>query len=161
MTEDPKPSRDYLDTLQLYYEEEIEGEAFFAAIAERLEDRTEREKMQLMADVETRAAAAVAPLLQKHGLTPRDRDELHANGRKQAGALKPDYAALIAEWQRDFPEFMDDFEGLEAMAPAEDLPALKVLTAHEVAAIRFLDAEVAGKADSAAPLRTYLETGTA
>jgi len=57
------PSAKYLETLQLYYEEEIEGEAYFAALAERLTDPEQRAKMQMMADVETYAAAAVHPLL--------------------------------------------------------------------------------------------------
>ena len=36
-------------------------------------------------------------------------------------------------------------------------PALKLLTQHEVAAIEFAGREVAGEADSAAPLHRYLE----
>ncbi len=51
---------------------------------------------------------------------------------------------------------MDDFEGLENMAPAPDLPSLKFLTAHEAAAIEFANLEDAGADDSTAPLRLYL-----
>lgn len=151
----------YLETLQLYYEEEIEGEAYFDAIAERLTDPDEREKMHLMARVEAVAAASVAPLLRKHGLTPRPAAELQASGRASAAEVTKDYATLIAEWRRSFPAYMDDFERLEAMAPPEDLPALRVLTAHEVAAIAYLDLEDEGQPDSAAPMRRYIETGTA
>ena len=63
-----KASQKYLDTLKLYYEEEVEGEAYFAALAERLTDPDEKRKMQMMADVETFAAAAVKPLLDKYRL---------------------------------------------------------------------------------------------
>jgi hypothetical protein len=56
-----------------------------------------------------------------------------------------------------YPGYVDDFEGLERLAPDEDLPALKLLTQHEVAAIEFAGREVAGEADSAASLHRYLE----
>ncbi len=151
----------YLETLQLYYEEEIEGEAYFDAIAERLTDPDERENMRLMAQVEAVAAASVAPLLRKYGLTPSPAAELQASGRASAAEVTKDYATLIAEWRRSFPAYIDDFERLEAMAPPGDLPALRVLTAHEVAAIAYLDLEDEGQPDSAAPMRRYIETGTA
>lgn len=156
-----KPSQRYLETLKLYFEEEIEGEAYFHAIAERLEDPDHREKMELMAKVETFAAAAVYPLLEKHGVTPRSTEELHAKGRAQAAKNTGDWPTMIAEMQKYFPDYMDEFEGLEAMAPPEDLPVLKVLTAHEIAAIAFLDREVENAPDSAEPMRHYLKSGTA
>lgn len=156
MNDAPIPSRTYLETLQLYFEEEIAGEAYFGAIAARLGGE-ERDKMQLMADVETRAAEVAAPLLQRHGLTPRPREELHAEGRKQAAGVKADYGALIARWRKEFPAYMEDFARLEAMAPEGDLPALRELTQHETAAIDFLKAEAKGEEDSARHLRAYLD----
>lgn len=153
------PTQTYLDTLKQYYEEEIEGEAYFAAIADRLSDPEERRKMQMMADVETYAAASVRPLLDKYGLTPRSVDELHANGIRQASDAKGDFAHFMAEWRASFPAYMDDFLGIEAMAPPEDLPALKVLTNHEIAAIDFLERESKGAPDSTAAMERYLDTG--
>ena len=151
----------YLETLKLYYEEEIEGEAYFAAIAARLDDPAQREKMRLMAEVETFAAASVRPLLDKYGLQPRPAEGLRASGRGQAERDRRDWPGLIEGMRQSFPAYMDDFHRLESMAPPEDLPRLRVLTAHETAAIAFLEAEAKGEADSAAPMRRYLETGTA
>ena len=150
----------YLETLVQYYEEEVEGEAYFEGIAERLSDEEQR-KMGLMARVEEYAAASVVPLLEKYGLTPRPRDELLASGRAQAAKTDADFAKLIADWRKSFPDYMDDFWGLEAMAPPEDLPMLRTLTAHEVAAIDFLELEAKGDPASAAPMERYLATGTA
>lgn len=152
---------DYLDTLTLYYEEEVEGEAYFAALAERLSDPEERRKMQMMADLETHAAAAVRPLLEKYALTPRSTEALHASGRASAARATGDFPHFMAEWRRSFPAYMDDFEGLEAMAPPEDLPFLKILTNHEIAAIAFLEREATGARDSTAPMARYLATGQA
>jgi len=46
-------------------------------------------------------------------------------------------------------EYLDDFAGLENLAPAEDLPALILLTGHEVAVIEFAEMELAGDPDTA------------
>ena len=63
-----RPSQQYLDTLLLYYEEEVQGEAYFNGIADRLSDPDHQAKMQLMAKVENFAAASVLPLIRKHNL---------------------------------------------------------------------------------------------
>lgn len=154
------PNKQYLDTLTRYYEEEIEGEAYFYAIAERLSDPEEKRKMQMVAEVETYAAAAVEPLLSKYDLRPIPREDLAASGRKMATDSPGDFTHFMRKWQVEFPGYIAEFEALEAMAPAEDVPLLKVLTNHEHAAIAFIEAELKGEPDSTAPMRHYLETGT-
>ena len=156
-----QPTQKYLDTLTRYYEEEIEGEAYFYAIAERLTDPEEQRKMRLVAEVETYAAAAVVPLLEKYALTPNPHEDLLATGRKQAADSPGDFLHFMRKWREEFPGYIDDFEGLEAMAPPEDVPLLKILTDHEHAAIAFLEKELAGEPDSTAPMEQYLKTGTA
>lgn len=156
-----KADQTYLETLLRYYEEEIEGEAYFAAIAERLDNPEQKRKMQMLADVETYAAAAVQPLLDKYALTPMSQEALHRTGRQQAADSPGDFAHFMAQWRESFPGYIDDFARLEAMAPPEDLPPLKVLTNHEVAAIDFLEREAKGAPDSTQPMEHYLATGTA
>jgi dimethylamine/trimethylamine dehydrogenase len=63
-----EPNQKYLDTLLLYYEEEVEGEAFFAALAERFDSIDQRRKMNLLAQVENHAAVAIRPLIEKYNL---------------------------------------------------------------------------------------------
>ncbi len=162
-TTKPKPdvSEKYLETLLLYYEEEIEGEAYFASIADRLPAPAQKQVFMLLAEVETYTATAMRALIEKYGLTPRPTEDLHATGRAQAADAHSDWDNLIAEMQETFPGYITDFERLEAMAPAEDLPGLKIATAHEVAAVDFLNREAANDPDSTAPLRHFLKTGTA
>lgn len=155
------PSQKYLETLKLYYEEEIEGEAYFEGIADSLSDPDQKAKMMKLAAVEDYAAKAVFPLIEKYSITPRTREDLRASGFQQARGASSDWADLIAEMQKTFPGYVDDFLGLEALAPAEDLPLLKILTAHEVAAIDFLNAEAKAVANSDACMDHYLKTGTA
>ncbi len=154
-------SEEYLKTLRLYYEEEIEGEAYFNALADRFPDTGQKLKLRLLAQVEAFAAASVAPLITLYNLQPRSTDELQASGRKQAGEAPAVWEDLLAQMREQFPRYVKEFQNLEALAPPIDLARLKVLTAHEVAAIAFLEAEAAGAADSDAPLWHYLAGGTA
>lgn len=154
-------SDEYLRVLKDYYEEEIEGEAYFNALADRQPEHHQKLKMRLLAQVEAYAAAAVAPLLAQYNITPRDTAGLHASGKVMASKEPESWEELLAKMRKLFPGYVEDFQNLEALAPPQDLPLLKVLTAHEVAAVAFLDAEEKGATDSDAPLWHYLSTGTA
>lgn len=151
------PTQKYLDTLLLYYEEEIEGEAYFQALAETAEKPDHRDKLHLLAKVEHQAASVILPLIQKYALGPRSDATLSQSGRDQAHIMKNPWDDLLAEMAQTFPGYADDFLRLETMSPREDLPRLKLLTAHETAAIAFLDLELSGARDSVAPLKSYLE----
>jgi dimethylamine/trimethylamine dehydrogenase len=148
-------SADYLDTLLRYYEEEIEGEAYFYALAEHF---TEREKTRLLARLERHSVAMIPPLLQKYGLQPRDETTLAREGRGHVESHQsftwPQFMHYIIE---RYPGYLDDFTALERMAPAADLPALRHLTEHEVIVIDFAKKELAGDADSCIPLLDYLD----
>lgn len=152
------PSEAYLSTLVQYYEEEVEGEAYFAQAARAYDDPLVREKLQLLAECERHAAEAVAPLVQKYGLTPKPAAELQASGRKDALATEVNWAKMIAGMNKTYPGYLDDFKGLEALGPAEDHQRLNFLTEHEVAAIEFLRLEAIDPANSVGPLKTYLAT---
>ncbi|WP_306116037.1 MULTISPECIES: hypothetical protein [unclassified Roseovarius] len=154
MTADPT----YLETLLLYYEEEVEGEAYFNELATRFEAPDAREKLLLLAEVERHAAHGVAPLLEQYDLIPRPREELSKMGRKDAQTTTVDWAELLAGMNKTYPGYLVSFHKLEAMAPAADLPRLSFLTEHEVAALKFLEIEAQDPAASAAPLRAYLDT---
>ena len=67
----------YLKMLLSYYEEEIEGEAYFYGLVDHFE---EQEKLTVLARVERRAAESVVPLLEKYELVPRDESELKTRG---------------------------------------------------------------------------------
>jgi dimethylamine/trimethylamine dehydrogenase len=153
----PVPTQAYLETLLLYYEEEVEGEAYFEALADLTEKSDHRDKLHLLARVEHHAASVTLPLIRKYALTPRSDAILFQSGQDQARATEKPWDDLLADMARTFPRYVDDFMRLEAMAPCEDLPHLKLLTAHEIAAIEFLDLEMSGARDSVAPMNAYLE----
>ncbi|MCP4472261.1 MAG: NADH:flavin oxidoreductase [Gammaproteobacteria bacterium] len=147
-------SQTYLDTLLRYYEEEIDGEAYFYGLAEHF---SERDKTILLARAERVAAQAVEPLLEKYGLKARDEEDLTDEGRSYVEQHQ-DYAwhEFMTYIVERYPGYLDDFKALERMAPPEDSPALERLTEHEVVVIEFAQKELAGEADSTAPLLRYL-----
>ena len=146
----------YLPTLLQYYEEEVAGEACFYGLAEHFD---QREKTILLARVERVTAEAVAPLLKRYGLVPRDEKTLRKEGL--------DDVAQYANWSwlrfmnyiiDRYPGYIDEFEALEAMAPQDDRDALEQLTWHEIVVINFAQRELAGDPDSTEVLLDYLET---
>ena len=146
----------YLKTLLSYYEEEIEGEAYFYGLVEHFE---EQEKLTVLARVERRAAESVVPLLEKYELVPRDESELKIRGEGYVGRHASfDWFEFMTYMVNRYPGYLEDFTALERMAPEEDLCALNVLTDHEVAAIEFAKRELAGDPDSLAPLYDYLDS---
>jgi len=150
------PSKAYLETLLAYYEEEIEGEAWYHALADIVEPGPRADKMRMLAEVERHCAAIVQPLIDRYGLTPRPTAELQASGRAYASEGPQDWDGLITYMHDSFPAYMPAFEALEAMAPEADRPLLARMTEHEAVAIAFLKAELAGEAHTTEPLERYL-----
>ena len=138
------------------------GEAYFYGLAEHFDGAAEREKLALLAAVERRAADVVRPLVDKHGLTPRDAAVLKALGESAIGRHRHfGWRELMTYITVRFPAYLDEFDALEKMAPEDDLPVLKQLTHHEVVTIDFAYKEIAGDPGSVAPLRRYLDHGAA
>ena len=151
-----RADQDYLEKLLLYYEEEIEGEAYFHELARMFDAPAHKSRLALLAEVERHAAAAVAPLIEKYGLSPRSTAELIRSGQAQARRGPAEWSGLMAEMNRTYPGYLAAFQRLEVMGPTEDRPRLAFLTEHEVAAMEFLSLEGQGEPGSEAPLRGYL-----
>ena len=147
----------YLKTLLSYYEEEIEGEAYFYGLVDHFE---QQEKLTVLARVERRAAESVVPLLEKYELVPRDESELKTRGEGYVVRhASLDWFEFMTYIVNRYPGYLEDFTTLERMAPEEDRYALNNLTVHEVAAIEFAQRELTGDPDSLAPLYDYLDPG--
>ncbi len=144
----------YLKTLLSYYEDEIMGEAYFYGLVDHFD---EQEKLTLLARVERRAAESMLPLLKKYGLVPRDEAELKTQGEDDVERHSSfAWSEFMSYMVKRYPGYVDDFKVLEQMAPNEDLYALRILTDHEVAAIKFAKKELAGDPKSLLPLHEYL-----
>ena len=147
-------SQDYLDTLLRYYEEEISGEAYFNGLVQAF---GESEKVILLARMERRAAQTIEPLLEKYDLGPVNEAQLTDIGASEVSIHQGlSWVQFMTYIVQRYPLYLDEFYALEAMAPADDLPFLQALTAHEIAVIEFAEHELAGKLDSVEPLEVYL-----
>ncbi len=152
----------YLKTLLEYYEEEVMGETYFHGLAGHIGGAAERGKLVLLAEVERRVAGVVRPLLDRHGLSPRDAAVLETLGAAHVERHRRySWMEFMAHMVARYPAYVAEFEALERLAPEDDLPVLKLLTHHEVVAIEFANREIAGDPDSLAPLREYLDRPTA
>lgn len=153
---------EYLDTLLLYHEEEIMGEAYFNGLAAHYTQPHERSKLALLADVERYAAEAVRPLLLKYKLVPRKDAVLTQIGESWIENHRMfDWRAFVTDMAERYPLYLVQFDALHKSAPAEDQPAIQVMTNHEIAAIEFAKMEIANNADSLEPIHKYLKTGLA
>ncbi len=147
----------YLDTLLLYYEEEIMGEAYFYGLIEHFHQPHEQKKIKLLAEIERFAANSVRPLIDKYQLHPRPDKALKIIGEEGARRHAPyEWGAFIKDIVTRYPGYLDEFAALEHMAPDEDLPPLKILTEHEVAVIEFAHRDIDGRSDCMVPLEEYL-----
>jgi hypothetical protein len=147
---------DYEAALILSYEEEISGEAYFARLAEFYSGRPSQ-ALLLLGEIETCTAAAIRPLLDRHKLVTADPAGLWAIGRAEAEIHNGDtWPTLVAHMVKKFPDYVEEFEQIERLAPAGDQDLIGVLKAHEVAAIEFARKEADGRPDSLAPLEAFL-----
>ena len=144
-----------MKTLCTCYEEKVSGEAYFYGLIPFL---GEDEILGLSARVERQAATSILPLIEKHGLEPRETGKLRQEGRAHAEHHKdrswPEFMHHIVD---RYPGYLEEFSALEAMAPKEDLKHLGKLTQHEVLAIEFAERELAGDPKSQESLKMYLK----
>ena len=147
----------YLNTLLLYYEEEIMGEGYFLSLSKHITEKHQKEKMVMMAEVERYAAKSVMPLLQKYKLQPRPTKILQTIGEEGVKKIvNLSWIEFIQQINDNYPNYLIEFAALEALAPSEDLPLMQILTNHEFAAIEFAELELAGVNLSIKPLLEYM-----
>ena len=133
------------------------GETYFRELGLHFRSPVIREHFNQLARVERHAAAMVEPLLEKYGLRPRSAATLEKLGKKAVERHQDHtWNEFIAHILKRYPLYMDDFHGLENMAPVIDLPYLEALSDHELAAIEFAERERAGDKNSVDSLAIYL-----
>lgn len=152
----PRRYTDFRAALQLSYEEEISGAAYFAELAGFFDGRPQAALM-LLARIEAVTAAAIRPLVVQYGIEAQPAAALRAAGRAAAETRRGhSWAMLVAEMARDFPAYVAEFDEIIALAPASERAGLAVLRDHEVAAVDFARLERAGDPGSLSPLQGFL-----
>jgi dimethylamine/trimethylamine dehydrogenase len=139
------------------YEDEVAGEAFFAALADLATTQDAAAKLRLLARVERATAKLLRPVIERHGIAVRAEAELAEEGRLEAPAWTTrDWPDLARRFAEDFPRYIAEFEAIEAIGPETDRGALRALTRHEIALVAFARAEAEGRTPATCPLLAYL-----
>jgi hypothetical protein len=150
----PNDGEDYRSKVAKAYDGEIFGAAFFAALADRFEDR--RKQIEIMRDIELATAERMVPVVSRLKLPPSDTAKLESDGRKAASRVT-EWTAFIESFRKAAPGFVAEFEALAAVAPAQDRAVAAFLVAHEVAFVSFTEKESAGEANATAALEELLQ----
>jgi hypothetical protein len=134
-------------TLQVLaaYEGEIAGAAYFDALTSAHPQQAAF--LAKCAALERATASQLSGLIRKYQLTPQRQETLEDRGaldaRMESGL---DWWELLQKSIGSYAQYVAQFRALEAIGPAEDLPVLAALTAHEVQLIEWMRAETASAA---------------
>ncbi|ATU95375.1 hypothetical protein [Phyllobacterium zundukense] len=147
----------YEDRLLSAYEGEILGEAFFATLAHEAEADQTRTKLQHLAAIERMVAGALSPVIARRSLEPKRKEELAAQGRKEAiDYLGLDWTEFAIKLRDLLLPFLAEFEGLLADAPSADEPLVQLLVDHEAALIAFARTEGEDERDGSIHLDEFV-----
>jgi hypothetical protein len=123
------------------YQGEVLGEALFGRIAERLDDPGRAAKMRVLATLERRTKEAIAPALERAGLSTEPDPEMDT----LAEALAVDIAweDFLGATEAITVQYIPLYERIGVLDPSERA-ASELLVAHEAALRAFARAELEG-----------------
>ena len=142
---------DYLERVNIAYQDEVGGEAFFGALSELLDDPEQSYKMRVIARLELETKECARPLVEKLGGNPEEDPKEREDGVKEAAEYaSKSWEELMTALKDDLPAYITWFKELEAMGDAhgaEDMEILIALTTHEEVMLIFAERELAGQTD--------------
>jgi hypothetical protein len=133
---------EYATYLEERYQGEVYGEALFRTMAERCDEPQRVAKLRVLEQLERETKEAILPALLEVGGSGKESAERVADGEtlgaQLANAPWPD---LMRGFQTELARFVADFEAAESLAPADEQPLLRQVTAHERALLDFANRE--------------------
>ena len=148
--------QDYPAALRICFEEEISGEGYFTGLAGQFTGRP-RDALLMIARMERVTAAALRPLIVRHGIAVADDAALFAEGAAEAAAQAGiTWEGLTRSMAADYPAYMAEFDQLLRLAPQADQAPAALAAEHELALIAFARREAAGDPASLEPIVEFL-----
>ncbi len=126
------------------YQGEILGEALFGRIADQLTDEEHAAKMRVLATLERRTKEAIAPALERAGLSTEPDPDSLSTAEALAGVATTPWNDLLATFEPITSQFCAMYRRIGELDPAERA-ASELLVAHELALRNFARAEIAGE----------------
>ncbi len=136
----------YQAQLQRAWAGEVQGEAFFAALAEQTTDREWQQKWHTLAELERRTGAALEPIVEAGQDTRLETGPAVAAARELAAEPMPQGLASLVTV---IDSAVDAYNTLRDTGPDAHKVELDILARHEIALQTFIRRELAGQpADS-------------
>jgi hypothetical protein len=139
---------DSVETLWIRsYQGEILGEVLFGRIAEQLSDPDRQRKMQVLSTLERRTKEAVAPALERAGISTEPDPETVSTAEALAeGSASLAWLDLMASFEPITTQYAAMYVRIGELDPTEQATA-DLLVAHELALRDFGRQEIAGAVD--------------
>jgi hypothetical protein len=128
------------------YQGEVLGEALFGRLADRLDDPDQAAKMRVLATLECKTKEAIAPALERAGLSTEPDPEMATLAEALASADLP-WLEFLGATEAITAQFIPLYERIGELDPAERA-ASELLVAHEAALRSFARAELEGDTTS-------------
>lgn len=139
----------YKDGIYRAWVGELQGEMFFARMAQGAHGSEQREKWQTLAELERVTGRRMAALLEAHNVERAAPEPPGQLLEALATYAKMPYAEAVAALRAVVVPAIGQFEQLLAQAPAADREPLQFLVDHEQAILSFVEREAAGDKDAA------------
>ncbi len=134
----------YLDGIRSAWLGELFGEVFFNAMADRTQDEAMRTKWQTLAQLEHVTGNRMAALLESHGESAVVQDPVEVSEEVMTRYTNATHLDSMLNMKDVVEKAIIHFDQLLAVAPDEDVPAVRFLVDHEQALLSFVDCEIAG-----------------
>jgi hypothetical protein len=129
------------------YQGEVLGEALFGRMAEQMDDGDHAAKMRVLEELERRTKEAIAPALERAGLSTEPDPESLKTAEALAEAASTPWKDLLATFEPITSQFCAMYRRIGDLDPSEQ-DASDLLVAHELALRDFARAEIAGEAET-------------
>ena len=129
------------------YQGEVLGEALFGRMADQMDDEEHAAKMRILAKLERRTKEAMAPAVERAGLSTAPDAESLQTAEALAGAAGTPWKDLMATFEPITSRFCAMYRRIGELDPTERETA-DLLVAHELALRTFARAEIAGETET-------------
>ena len=148
----------YIEALNLFYEEELNGLGYFEELASYYKDN-QKKALNLMKEIEVIVVNRLQPLIKKYKLQ-KNKDEINyfiLEGKKEAKLQKEMiWKEFLASIIKTYPLYMDEFEQIINLAPYSDKEFLKLLYEHERVFIDFAQEDIDSNPASLSLLERFI-----
>ena len=148
----------YIEALNLFYEEELNGLGYFEELASYYKDN-QKKALNLMKEIEVIVVNRLQPLIKKYKLQ-KNKAEINyfiVEGKKEAKLKKGMvWKEFLASIIKTYPSYMDEFEQIINLAPYSDKEFLKLLYEHERVFIDFAQEDFDSNPASLSLLKQFI-----